>query len=84
MAFFRAFHEVAAATAVHVHFDAAGHYGAAFCVDTLGAFDGQVGVDDVDDLVAVNQDGASVQPTFGGQDAPVDDLCQHKRLMLEC
>ena len=34
-----------------------------------------------EDEVTVDQDGTSVQPAFGGQDTPVDDLCQHKRLI---
>ena len=74
---FGAFHKVATATAVHVHFDAARHHVAAFGIEHFCAFDGQVGVGYGLYLVTFDDDGAAFEPALRGEDAAIDDLLQH-------
>ena len=80
--FFCAFHKVATATTVYVHFDTARHYYAALSVDHLSAFDVKVAVGNRFNLVSVDNYRAAFKPTLGSQDATIDDLLKHNKILF--
>ena len=79
---FGAFHEVAAAAAVHVYVDAAGEHVCAFGVyDFVHARCGSRGVQDFFDTGALDEDASVFNPAAGCEDFAVDDLSEHFRLL---
>ena len=74
---FAAFYEVASATAMRVHINAAGNDIASLGIDDFGSYNVQVDVRDSPDLVAVRNDGAAIKPSFRREDATIDKLFSH-------
>ena len=74
---FFAFHKVASAAAVHVHFDAARHDVAAFCIDYLCAFDNEAVVAHFGDFAVFHDNRTAFKPTLGRENAAIDDLFEH-------
>ena len=79
---FGSFHEVAASTAVNVHFNAAGNYNAAFGIDDFCPFFQAVTFFYCFDLVAFDDNRAAFDPALRGEYAAIDDLFQHSLLDL--
>ncbi len=71
---FATFYEVASATAMRVHINAAGNNIASLGIDDFGSYNVQVDVRDSPDLVAVRNDGAAIKPSFRREDATIDKL----------
>ena len=80
--FFCTFHKVATATSVYMHFDTARHYYATFSIDYLCAFDVKIAVGNRLNLVSINNYRAAFKPTLRCQDATIDDLLKHNRILL--
>ena len=74
---FFAFHKVASAAAVHVHFDAARHDVAAFCVNDFCSLDSEVIVANFGDFAVFHDNRAAFKPTLGRENAAIDDLFEH-------
>ena len=72
---FLAFLEVAAATTVDVHLDTARNNIHALGINDIGTDNGQVTVGNLKNLVISKDDATILQPTLGGEDACVDNLC---------
>ena len=71
---FATFYEVASATAMRVHINAAGNDIASLGIDDFGSYNVQVDVRDGPYLVAVRNDGAAIKPSFRREDATIDKL----------
>ena len=71
---FAAFYEVASASAMRVHINAAGNDIASLGIDDFGSYNVQVDVRDSPDFVAVRNDGAAIKPSFRCEDATIDKL----------
>ena len=71
---FAAFYEVASATAMRMHINAAGNNIASLGIDDFGSYNVQVDVRDSPDFVAVRNDGAAIKPSFRCEDATIDKL----------